>query len=73
MNENLKKLASEAVNLYKKIKIDTEKLQNIKKEIISKSSGTNNSYAINLITGKVRVTKSKKLRSFLLNKKISQK
>tara|TARA_B100000902_G_C26872288_1_gene698319 strand:- start:4 stop:591 length:588 start_codon:yes stop_codon:yes gene_type:complete len=69
MNENLKKLASEAVNLYKKIKIDTEKLQNIKKEIISKSSGTNNSYAINLITGKVRVTKSKKLRSFLLNKK----
>ena len=69
MNENLKKLASEAVNLYKKIKIDTEKLQNIKKEIISKSSGTNNSYAINLITGKVRVTKSKQLRSFLLNKK----
>lgn len=69
MNENLKKLASEAVNLHKKIKADTEKLQNIKKEIISKSSGANSSFAINLIAGKIRVTRSKKLKSFLLNKK----
>ena len=69
MNENLKKLASEAVNLHKKIKADSEKLQNIKKEIIAKSSGANSSFAINLITGKVRVTRSKKLKSFLLNKK----
>ena len=69
MNENLKKLASEAVNLHKKIKADTEKLQNIKKEIISKSSGANSSFAINLIAGKVRVTRSKKLKSLLLNKK----
>lgn len=69
MNEKLKKLASEAVNLHKKIKADTEKLQNIKKEIISKSSGANSSFAINLIAGKVRVTRSKKLKSFLLNKK----
>lgn len=69
MNENLKKLASEAVNLHKKIKADTEKLQNIKKKIISKSSGANSSFAINLIAGKVRVTRSKKLKSFLLNKK----
>ena len=69
MNENLKKLASEAVNLHKKIKADTEKLQGIKKEIISKSSGANSSFAINLIAGKVRVTRSKKLKSFLLNKK----
>ena len=69
MNENLKKLASEAVNLHKKIKADTEKLQNIKKEIIAESSGANSSYAINLISGKLRVTKSKKLKSFLLNKK----
>tara|TARA_B110000971_G_scaffold7009_1_gene6813 strand:+ start:449 stop:1036 length:588 start_codon:yes stop_codon:yes gene_type:complete len=69
MNENLKKLASEAVNLQKKIKADTEKLQNIKKEIISKSSGANSSFAINLIVGKVRVIRSKKLKTFLLNKK----
>lgn len=69
MNEKLKKLASEAVNLHKKIKADTEKLQNIKKEIIAESSGVNSSYAINLISGKLRVTKSKKLKSFLLNKK----
>ena len=69
MNEKLKKLASEAVNLHKKIKVDTEKLQTIKKEIIAESSGVNSSYAINLISGKLRVTKSKKLKSFLLNKK----
>ena len=69
MNEKLKKLASEAVNLHKKIKVDTEKLQTIKKEIIAESSGANSSYAINLISGKLRVTKSKKLKSFLLNKK----
>ena len=69
MNEKLKKLASEAVNLHKKIKVDTEKLQTIKKEIIAESSGANSSYVINLISGKLRVTKSKKLKSFLLNKK----
>ena len=46
-----------------------ERIPYIKKEIIKESKGANNSYAVNLITGKVRVTKSKKLRSFLLDKK----
>jgi hypothetical protein len=69
MNEKIKKLANQAIELQKKIKADTENLQNIKKEIIKESKGANNSYAVNLITGKVRVTKSKKLRSFLLDKK----
>lgn len=69
MNEKIKKLANQAIELQKKIKVDAENLQNIKKEIIKESKGANNSYAVNLITGKVRVTKSKKLRSFLLDKK----
>ena len=69
MNEKIKKLANQAIELQKKIKADTENLQNIKKEIIKESKGANNSYAVNLITGKVRITKSKKLRSFLLDKK----
>lgn len=69
MNEKIKKLALQAIELQKRIKADTENLQNIKKEIIKESKGANSSYAVNLITGKVRVTKSKKLRSFLLDKK----
>jgi len=69
MNEKIKKLAHQASELQKRIKADTENLQNIKKEIIQESQGANNSYAVNLITGKVRITKSKKLRSFLLDKK----
>ena len=69
MNEKIKKLANQAIELQKKIKADTENLQNIKKEIIKESKGANNSYAVNLITGKVRITKTKKLRSFLLDKK----
>ena len=69
MNEKIKKLALQAIELQKRIKADTENLQNIKKEIIKESKGANNSYAVNLITGKVRITKSKKLRSFLLDKK----
>ena len=69
MNEKIKKLAHQAIELQKRIKADTENLQNIKKEIIKESQGANSSYAVNLITGKVRVTKSKKLRLFLLDKK----
>ena len=69
MNEKIKKLALQAIELQKRIKADTENLQNIKKEIIKESKGANNSYAVNLITGKVRITKTKKLRSFLLDKK----
>jgi len=69
MNEKIKKLAHQAIELQKRIKVDTENLQNIKKEIIQESQGANKSYAVNLITGKIRITKSKKLKSFLLDKK----
>ena len=69
MNENVKKLASEALSLQRKIKSDTEKLKKIKEAIIKESHGANRSYRVNLMDGSIRVTKSKKLRSFLLNKK----
>ena len=69
MNEKIKSFAKEAVELQRRIKSDTEKLQKIKKEIIKESQGANNSFAVNLLDGKVRITKSKKLKSFLLNKK----
>ena len=69
MNEKIKSFAKEAVELQRRIKSDTEKLQKVKKEIIKESQGTNNSFVVNLLDGKVRITKSKKLKSFLLNKK----
>ena len=69
MDDKTKKLAAEAVELYKKIKTDTEKLKNLKQKIIDASSGKNTSYAIKLMAGTVRVTKSKKLISYLLDKK----
>ena len=69
MDNETKKLAADAVELYKKIKTDTEKLKNLKQKIIDASSGKNSSYAIKLIAGTVRVTKSKKLISYLLDKK----
>ena len=69
MDDKTKKLAAEVVELYKKIKTDTEKLKNLKQKIIDASSGKNTSYAIRLMAGTVRVTKSKKLISYLLDKK----
>ena len=59
MNEKIKSFAKEAVELQRRIKSDTEKLQKIKKEIIKESQGANNSFAVNLLDGKVRITKSK--------------
>ena len=68
MNEKIKSFAKEAVELQRRIKSDTEKLQKIKKEII-KSLKALTTLSVNLLDGKVRITKSKKLKSFLLNKK----
>ena len=39
MNEKIKSFAKEAVELQRRIKSDTEKLQKIKKEIIKESQG----------------------------------
>ena len=69
MNEDIKKLALEALELQKKVKLDQEKLQNIKEKIIKLSESKNSSYSVNLLAGTVRVTKSKKLISYLLDSK----
>ena len=69
MSEEVKKLANEAIDLQSKIKSDTLKLQEIKKQLIELSKNRNNSYAINLPFGKVKIIKSKKLRTHLLDKK----
>ena len=69
MSEEVKKLANEAIGLQSKIKSDTLKLQEIKKQLIELSKNRNNSYAINLPFGKIKIIKSKKLRTHLLDKK----
>ena len=69
MSEEVKKLANEAIELQSKIKSDTLKLQEIKKQLIELSKNRNNSYAINLPFGKIKIIKSKKLRTHLLDKK----
>lgn len=69
MSEEVKKLANEAIDLQSKIKSDTLKLQEIKKKLIELSKNRNNSYAINLPFGKIKIIKSKKLRTHLLDKK----
>ena len=69
MSEEVKKLANEAIDLQSKIKSDTLKLQEIKKQLIELSKNRNNSYAINLPFGKIKIIKSKKLRTHLLDKK----
>tara|TARA_B100000242_G_C42912472_1_gene423059 strand:+ start:150 stop:734 length:585 start_codon:yes stop_codon:yes gene_type:complete len=69
MSEEVKKLANQAIDLQSKIKSDTLKLQEIKKQLIELSKNRNNSYAINLPFGKIKIIKSKKLRTHLLDKK----
>lgn len=69
MNEDIKKLALETLELQKKVKLYQEKLQNIKEKIIKLSDSKNSSYSVNLLAGTVRVTKSKKLISYLLDSK----
>ena len=69
MNKNnIDKLASEALEVYKRIKEDEEKLNILKEKIIDASKGKNTSYEIKLKNATIRVTKTKTLVSFLLNK-----
>ena len=69
MDEKIKKIAFEVVELQKKIKSDQEKLRLLKEKIVDASEGKNSSYAIKLLVGTVRITKSKKLVSYLLDNK----
>ena len=69
MNKNnIDKLASEALEVYKRIKEDEEKLNILKEKIIDASKGKNSSFEIKLKNATIRVTKTKTLVRFLLNK-----
>ena len=69
MNKNnIDKLASEALEVYKRIKEDEEKLNILKEKIIDASKGKNTSYEIKLKNTTIRVTKSKAPVRLLLNR-----
>ena len=69
MNKNnIDKLASEALEVYKRIKEDEEKLNILKEKIIDASKGKNTSYEIKLKNATIRVIKSKAPVRLLLNR-----
>ena len=69
MNKNnIDKLASEALEVYKRIKEDEEKLNILKEKIIDASKGKNTSYEIKLKDATIKVIKSKAPVRLLLNR-----
>ena len=69
MNKNnIDELASEALEVYKRIKEDEEKLNILKEKIIDASKGKNTSYEIKLKNATIRVIKSKAPVRLLLNR-----
>ena len=69
MSEDLKKLALEAIRIKKRIKVDTEKLQEIKNQVIEKSKNRNSSYTIPTEDGSIRIIKYKRLIYYKLNQR----
>ena len=69
MLEDLKKLALEAIRIKRRIKADTEKLQEIKNQVVEKSKDRNSSYTIKVDDGSIRIIKYKRLIYFKLNQR----
>ena len=69
MFEDLKKLAIEALKIKKRIKADTEKLQEIKNQVVEKSKNRNSSYTIRTEDGSIRIIKYKRLIYYKLNQR----
>jgi len=67
MLEDLKKLALEAIRIKKRIQADTEKLQEIKHQVVEKSKDRNSSYTISVDDGSIRIIKYKRLIYYKLN------
>ena len=65
----LRKLAKEAIEIKKRIKVDTDKLQTVKNEIIEKSKNRNSSYTIAVDDGSIRIIKYKRTIYYNLNQK----
>ena len=69
MLEELKKLAIEAIKIKKRIQADTEKLQEIKNQVVEKSKDRNSSYTIKVDDGSIRIIKYKRLMYYKLNQR----
>jgi len=67
--EQLRKLASEAIEIRKRIKADTDKLQGIKNQVVEKSKSRNSSYTIKVDDGSIRIIKYKRTIYYQLNQK----
>ena len=67
--EQLRKLASEAIEIRKRIKADTDKLQEIKNQVVEKSKSRNSSYTIKVDDGSIRIIKYKRTIYYQLNQK----
>ena len=67
--DQLRKLAKEAIEIKKRIKVDTDKLQTVKNEIIEKSKNRNSSYTIAVDYGSIRIIKYKRTIYYNLNQK----
>ena len=59
MSEDIKKIASEALNLHKKVDSYKKRLSDLKKQILDASAGRNTSYKIPLDNGTVRINRRK--------------
>lgn len=67
--DQLRKLAKEAIEIKKRIKADTDKLQDIKNQVIEKSKNRNSSYTIAVDDGSIRIIKYKRTIYYKLNHK----
>ena len=67
--EQLRKLAREAIEIRKRIKADTDKLQGIKNQVVEKSKSRNSSYTIKVDDGSIRIIKYKRTIYYQLNQK----
>ena len=67
--EQLRKLAREAIEIRKRIKADTDKLQEIKNQVVEKSKSRNSSYTIKVDDGSIRIIKYKRTIYYQLNQK----
>ena len=64
MADDIKKIASEALELHRKIASDNKRLLDLKKQISEASVGRNSSYKIPLDKGTVRINKVKESLSY---------
>jgi len=67
--DQLRKLAKEAIEIKKRIKVDTNKLQTVKNEFIERSKNRNSSYTIAVDDGSIRIIKYKRTIYYNLNQK----